>query len=60
MIMTTRGQINNIVSKIITTDWANGDTDSVDEMVHSYEELKDKCERAIEKIKERKGEKKQI
>lgn len=56
--MTTRGQINNIISQIITTDWANGDTDSVDEMVDSYEELKDKCERAIEKIKERKGKKK--
>ena len=55
--MTTRGQINTIISQIIKTDWANEDTDSVDEMVHSYEELKDKCERAIEKIKERKGKK---
>jgi uncharacterized spore protein YtfJ len=57
--MTTRGQINSIVSKIIKTDWANGDTDSVDEMVHSYEELKDKCDQVIEKIKERKGKKKE-
>lgn len=57
--MTTRGQINSvIISQIITTDWANGDTESVDEMVHSYEELKNKCDRAIEKIKERKGKKK--
>ncbi len=57
--MTTRGQINNMVSKIITTDWANGDTDSVDEMVHSYEELKNKCNQVIEKVKERKGKKKE-
>lgn len=56
--MTTRVQINTIVSKIIATDWANGDTESVDEMVSSYEELKDKCERVIEKVKERKGKKK--
>ena len=56
--MEHRKQITDIVNKIIATEWINGDTDSVDELVHSYEELNEKVDLVMSKIKERKEQKK--
>ena len=56
--MEHRKQITDIVNKIITTEWINGDTDSVDELVQSYEELNEKVDLVMSKIKERKEQKK--
>lgn len=56
--MENRKQIDQIFDKILTTDWVNGDTDSVDELVHNYEQLNEKCDKVISKIKERKERKK--
>lgn len=55
--MEHRKQITGIVDKIIATEWVNGDTDSVDELIHSYEELNEKCDKVISRIKERKERK---
>lgn len=57
--MEHRKQITNIVNQIMATEWINGDTESVDELVHSYEELNEKVDLVISKIKERKEKKKQ-
>ena len=56
--MEHRKQITDIVNKIISTEWINGDTDSVDELVQSYEELNEKVDLVMSKIKERKEQKK--
>lgn len=56
--MEHRKQITDIVNQIITTEWINGDTDSVDELVQSYEELNEKVDLVMSKIKERKEKKK--
>lgn len=58
MIMEKRKQIVDIVNKILLTDLIDGDTDSVDELVHNYEELNKKCDKVILKIKERKKKQK--
>lgn len=56
--MEKRKQIVDIVNKILLTDLIDGDTDSVDELVHNYEELNKKCDKVILKIKERKKKQK--
>lgn len=56
--MTHDKQFDSILNKIIDTDWLNGDTESVDELIHSYEELNQKCDEIISKIKNRKSKKK--
>jgi len=53
-----RKQITDIVNRIIVTEWINGDTDSVDELVQSYEKLNEKVDSVMSKIKERKEQKK--
>jgi hypothetical protein len=56
--MEHRKQITNIVNKIIASEWINEETDSVDELVQSYEELNKKVDLVMSKIKDRKEKEK--
>jgi hypothetical protein len=56
--MASNEQIDSIFNKIISNDWLNGETKSMNELIHSYEELNQKCDEIISKIKNRKSKKK--
>ena len=57
--MEHRKQITNIVNQIIASEWINGETDSVDELVQSYEKLNEKVDLVMSKIKDRKTKEKE-
>lgn len=50
--MEHRGQINNILNKIIEVYWFNKNID--DEIISNYQRLNEKCDKIISKIKARK------
>lgn len=48
-----------IVNKIANSEWINGETDSVDELIKNYQKLNEKIDLVISKIKKRKEKHKQ-